>query len=174
MAITIEKKKELVKEITDGVKSSASTVIVGFDKLRIEDITPLRKNLRTQGIKMTVAKKTLMKRAFEEAGVSGEVPSMEGQIALAFGGDPVIPAKTVAEASGKYKDKVYILGGILDGRFLNKEEMVSLSKIPGREVLLSQLLNVMNAPVQGFVGTLNAVVRDFVCTLDQISKAEAK
>lgn len=174
MAITLAKKKELVTGLTKNVKDSVSTVIVGFDKLKISDVTPLRKNLREKGVKVTVSKKTLMKRAFNDAGIQGELPEMGGQVALAFGSDPVMPAKAVAEAQKKYKDMVYILGGILEGKFLSKSEMVALSKIPGREVLLSQLLNVMNAPVQGFVGTLNAVVRDFVCVLDQVSKAKAK
>lgn len=172
MAITLDKKKELVKELTDNVKKSVSTVIVGFNKLRVADVTPLRKNLREQGIRMMVSKKTLMKRAFSDAGIVGDVPSMDGQVALAFGSDPVAPAKSIAVAEKKHKDMVYILGGILEGKFLSKSEMIALSKIPGKEVLLSQLLNVMNAPIQGFVGTLNAVMRDFVCTLDQVSKSK--
>ena len=94
-------------------------------------------------------------------------------IALAFGNDAIIPAKQVADAEKKYKNMVYILGGVLDGKFLSKQEMVALSKIPGREVLLSQLLNVMNSPIQGFAGTLNGVLRNFVCVLDQVSKAKA-
>lgn len=111
-----------------------------------------------------------MKRAFAEAGIVGDLPNMDGQVALAFGTDSVAPAKSIAEAEKKHKNMIYILGGILEGKFLSKSEMIVLSKIPGREVLLSQLLNVMNAPIQGFVGTLNAVMRDFVCTLDQVSK----
>lgn len=173
MAITLAKKKELVSSLTSDIKNSASTVIVGFDKLKFEDVTPLRKSLREKGIKMTVSKKTLMKRAFSDAGIEGDIPSMDGQIALAFGSDPVIPAKGVSEAEGKYKDKVFILGGILEGKFLSKQEMISLSSIPGREVLLSQLLNVMNVPIQGFVGVLNASMRDLVCVLDQVAKKKA-
>lgn len=170
MAITLDKKKELIKEITEDVKNSTSTVILGFTKLEYADVTPLRKNLRDKGIKMTVSKKTLMKRAFGEAGIVGDVPAMEGQIALAFGNDPVVPAKSVAEAEKKLKNKVFILGGIFEGKFLSKQEMIALSKVPGREVLLSQLLNVMNSPIQGFVSTLNAVTRDFVNVLDQVAK----
>ena len=173
MAITLDKKKELVKELTDGVKNSTSTVIVGFNKLKVSDVTPLRKELRGQGVKMMVSKKTLMKRAFADAGILGDVPSMDGQIALAFGNDPVAPAKSIAAAEKKHKEMIYILGGVLEGKFLSKSEMVALSKIPGKEVLLSQLLNVMNSPIQGFVGTLNAVARDFVNVLDQVAKKKA-
>ena len=104
--------------------------------------------------------------------VEGTLPEMEGQVALAIGKDPIAPAKAIAEAQKKYKNTVYILGGVLEGKFLSATEMIALSKIPGREVLLSQLLNVMQAPIQGFVGTLNAVTRDFVCTLDQVAKSK--
>ncbi|MEI6296375.1 MAG: 50S ribosomal protein L10 [bacterium] len=170
MAITKDKKKELVVSLTDSVKNATSTVLVGFNKLKISDVTPLRKTLREQGVKMVVSKKTLMKRAFNEAGITGTLPQMDGQVALAFGSDEVTSAKLIAESEKKLKGMVSIIGGILEGKFLSKSEMVALSKVPSREVLLSQLLNVMNAPIQGFVGTVNGVVRDFVMVLDQVAK----
>jgi len=172
MAITLLKKKEIIESLNDKLKDAGSAVIVGFKGLKIADITPLRKSLRDGGVSFSVAKKTLFKRAFNEVKVEGTLPEMEGQVALAIGKDPIAPAKAIAEAQKKYKNTVYILGGVLEGKFLSATEMIALSKIPGREVLLSQLLNVMQAPIQGFVGTLNAVTRDFVCTLDQVAKSK--
>jgi large subunit ribosomal protein L10 len=170
MAISLLKKKEITKSLNEKLQDAGSAVIVGFKGLKIADITPLRKSLRDSGVSFSVAKKTLFKRAFNEVKVEGTLPEMEGQVALAIGKDPIAPAKAIAEAQKKYKNTVYILGGVLEGKFLSATEMIALSKIPGREVLLSQLLNVMQAPIQGFVGTLNAVTRDFVCTLDQVAK----
>lgn len=172
MAITLQKKKEIVESLNNKLSNAGSAVIVGFKGLKIADITPLRKTLRESGISFDVAKKTLFKRAFSDSKIEGELPAMDGQIALAIGEDAIAPAKSIAEAQKKYKKSVYIVGGILEGKFLTAAEMTALSSIPSREVLLSQLLNVMNAPIQGFVGTLNAVTRDFVCTLDQIAKSK--
>jgi large subunit ribosomal protein L10 len=173
MAITLQKKKDIVGSLNEKLKDAGSAVIVGFKGLKLADITPLRKKLRESGVSFSVAKKTLFKRAFSEVKIEGNIPSMDGQVALAVGKDAIAPAKFVADAQKQYKNAVYILGGILEGKFLNATEMIALSKIPGREVLLSQLLNVMQAPIQGFVGTLNAVPKDFVCTLDQVSKKKA-
>ncbi|HRY62603.1 MAG TPA: 50S ribosomal protein L10 [Candidatus Paceibacterota bacterium] len=172
MAITLQKKKEIIESLNDKLKDAGSAVIVGFKGLKIADITPLRKTLRDGGVSFSVAKKTLFKRAFNDVKIEGNLPPMDGQVALAIGKDPIAPAKSIAEAQKKYKDAVYILGGVLEGKFMSAAEMIALSKIPGREVLLSQLLNVMQSPIQGFVGTLNAVTRDFVCTLDQVAKSK--
>lgn len=168
MAIKLSQKKDIVKDLADKVKKSATTVIVGFNKLKIADVTPLRKKMRGMGVGFTVSKKTLLKRAFDEVKIEGDLPPMEGQVAIAYAVDAVAPAKAIAEAEKKHKGSIMILGGILEGKFLSAKDMIALSKIPGREVLYAQLLNVMNGPIQGFVGTLNGVMRDFVSVLDQV------
>jgi large subunit ribosomal protein L10 len=70
-------------------------------------------------------------------------------------------------------DKVKILGGILENKYISKEEVENLATIPSREVLYGQFVNVINAPVSGFVGVLNNTVSSFVRTLGEITKVKS-
>lgn len=172
MAIKKEKKVELVKSIVDKVGKSSGSVLVGFTKLQAKDAIAMRKFFKEKGVGFTVSKKTLLKRALGDLKIEGNVPDMEGQVAIAYGSDAIMPAQAMGETVKKYKDVISIFGGILEGRFISPSEVMTLSMIPSREVLLSQFLNVLNGPIQGFVGTLNAVMRDFVLTLDQVAKSK--
>lgn len=163
MPLKKDQKKTITDKLVKHLGSADSAVFVKFSKLTVGADTNMRKALRDQGVGYVVSKKTLLKRAFGEVKIEGELPPLEGQIAMAYGKDAVLPAKSVAEFQSKMKDKISIVGGILSGKFMSASEMIALSKIPTREVLLSQLLNVMSAPIRGFV-----------VALDQISKKEVK
>jgi len=159
MPLKKDQKKAITDKLVKNLSSADSAVFVQFGKLTVNADTEMRRALRENGVGYFVSKKTLLKRAFDESKIDGTLPPLEGQIAIAYGEDAILPAKSIAEFQVKLKDKISIVGGILSGKFMSASEMIALSKIPTREVLLGQLLNVMNAPVQGFV-----------MALDQISK----
>jgi len=159
MPLKKAQKVVIADKLTDKIKAAESAVFIKFGKLTAADSTAIRKGLRDQGVGYFVSKKTLLKRAFAGNKIAGNMPVLEGQIAIAYGKDSVIPAKMVAEFKSKLKEKLAIVGGILDGKFMDATEMIALSKIPSREVLLSQLLNVMNAPIQGFVMSLDQIAK---------------
>ncbi|MDO8493441.1 MAG: 50S ribosomal protein L10 [bacterium] len=162
MPLKKEQKKVILDSLTENIGGAESTVFVKFGGLTVADSNAMRSNLREKGISYFVSKKTLLKRALNDNKVEGDMPVLEGQVAVAYGKDAVLPARTIAEFQSKLKDKLAIVGGILSGKYMSASEMIALSKIPSREVLLSQLLNIMNAPVRGFA-----------IALDQISKKEA-
>lgn len=157
MPLKKEQKKKISKKLVEKIGDAESTVFVKFGKLTSANSNEIRKTLRDQGVGYFVSKKTLIKRALTDNKIEGTLPKLEGQIAIAYGKDSILPAKMIAGFQSKMKDQVSIIGGILSGKFLSGPEMVALSRIPSREVLLSQLLNVLNAPIQGFVMSLNEI-----------------
>jgi len=161
MAINKEKKKEIVAKVKDAVDSADSVVFVNFHGLTVGDTTELRKKLRDEGVGYTVAKKTLIKRVLGESKVEGEVPSLDGELAVAYGKDLIAPARGVYDFQKDHEDSVVILGGVFEGRYMNKEEMMEIATIPPTPVLYGQFVNLINSPIQRF-----AVV------LDQISEAK--
>ncbi|MFA5987436.1 MAG: 50S ribosomal protein L10 [Candidatus Paceibacterota bacterium] len=173
MAKNRNQKAEIQKTLKDKISSAVSTVFVTFSGLFVNDSNQMRKSLKKDGIGYGVVKKSLLKRALTDAAVAGDAPKLNGEIAVAYGADAVAPAKTIAEFAKKFKGKLTISGGVLENRYLSAEEVVALAKIPSREVLYGKLVNVMNGPIQGFVGTLNGVTRDFVVVLNQIAKTKS-
>ena len=159
MALKRNEKKEILDSLTKNIGGSESAVFVKFGGLTVADSTAMRTGLREKGIGYMVSKKTLLKRALGETSPAGEMPVLEGQISVAYGNDAVLPAKTVAEFQSKFKDKLWIVGGVLSGKYMSAPEMIALSKIPTREVLLGQLLNVMSSSVRGFVIALDQIAK---------------
>jgi len=155
MAITKEKKKEILEKVR-GITKKESVVFVNFHGLPVTETSEMRGNLRKADVSYFVTKKTLIKKAFSEAGIDGDMPELEGELALAYADDTTSPAREVYEFQKKYKNNVQILGGVFENEFLGKEKMLEIAQIPGQDVLRGMFVNIINSPIQGFVMTLQA------------------
>ena len=156
MAITKEKKQTILAKL-DGVKNdSESIVFVKFNKMAVNDTTAMRAKLRELGVGYFVAKKTLMKRAFDGS-FEGTMPELEGEIAVAYSSDAIAPAQNIKEFASKYKDKISIAGGVFQGVYKDAGEMTEIASIPPLPVLRGMFVNVINSPIQGLVLGLNAI-----------------
>jgi large subunit ribosomal protein L10 len=157
MAIHKEKKAEIVSNVKDILSKSKSVVFVNFHKLPVSESTTIRKELRSKDVSFTVAKKTLTKRALAETQVTGELPALEGELALVYSADLLAPAREIFDFQKKLDGRVSILGGVFDGIYKSKEEMEVIASIPSRQTLYAQFVNLINSPIQGLVIALNAV-----------------
>lgn len=156
MAITKEKKQEILTKL-EGVKNDADSIVfVSFKGLPVSDTTAMRSDLREKGVGYFVAKKTLMKRAFGDA-FQGEMPELEGEIAIAYSEDAIAPAQNIKDFAQKYQDNLAIVGGVFQGVYKNREEMTEIASIPPLDVLRGMFVNVINSPIQGFAVALNAI-----------------
>jgi large subunit ribosomal protein L10 len=156
MAITKEKKQTILARLTEVKNDSESIVFVKFNGMPVQDSTAMRADLRTEGVSYFVAKKTLMKRAFAGA-YEGEMPALDGEIAVAYSADAITPAQKIQEYTTKYKDNLSIAGGIFQGVYKDAAEMTEIATIPALPVLRGMFLNVINSPIQGLVLGLNAI-----------------
>jgi large subunit ribosomal protein L10 len=157
MAISKAKKSEIVSDVSKILADSKNVVFVNFHKLTVIETGEVRKALRAAGVGYRVAKKTLIKRALEEAKVTGEIPALDGEIALVYGADLLAPAREVVEFTKKFKDKLSIVGGVFDGIYKTKAEMISIASIPSMHTLQAQFVQLINSPIQRFVLALNAI-----------------
>ena len=145
----------------DGIGSATSTVFVHFTGVPVAEEQKLRAQLKAEGVSYFVAKKSLIGKALEGAGIAGSVPVLEGEVAVAYNakdGDPTLPARSV-HAIGKVltPEKFSILGGVFEKRFMDKGEMTEIATIPSMLALRGMFVNVINSPIQGLVLALNAV-----------------
>lgn len=158
MAITKEKKAKITDKAKDILKNSG-VVFVNFHKLTVKGVSDLRKGLRDQGVGYTVVKKTLLKRALAETAISGELPALAGELAVAYGKDPIAPARGIREFAEKNPDTLSILGGIFEGRYMGQEEMRGVSLIPSQQTLYAQVVNLINSPIQRLAVVLGEVAK---------------
>lgn len=159
MAITREKKTEFIGKLKDILAKGESVVFVNFHKLSVADANALRRALRETGVGYTVAKKSLLRLVLKEKAAEGELPKLEGELALAYGADPIAPARGIAQFAQTHPETLSILGGIFEGRFMNKAEMTEVSMIPSRQTLYAQFVNLINSPIQRLAVVLDQVAQ---------------
>lgn len=159
MPITKQKKQEIISDITTLVKDATSLVFVKFSKLTVKDVNALRRGLDKEGVGYKVVKKTLMKRMLDTKGIAGELPTLPGEIALAYGKDSLAPAREIYTFHTTHKDTVEIVGGVFEGVFKSKEEMIALATIPSLDALRGMFVNIINSPIQRFAIALSEIAK---------------
>ena len=158
MAITKDKKREILAKLTDALTEATSVAFVGFTKLTVADASKLRAQLSEAGVRYYVAKKTLITRALHERGYQGQLPELPGEIAIAWTREDITaPARGVYAYSKKLKDALSLLGGVFEGSFMNAQEMTAIATIPPLPVLRGMFVNVINSPIQGLVIALDKI-----------------
>ena len=153
----INAKQVVVDEITSKLENAKSAVVVEYRGLTVAEVTELRRNLRKEDVEMKVYKNTLVYRAAESLGYGDIKSELEGPNAVVFGhSDAVAPARVLADYAKKHKALV-LKGAIVEGKVLNSDQVLELSKLPNREGMYSMLLGCLQAPMSKFARTLKAV-----------------
>lgn len=162
-------KIQMVQEIKERLQSNVIAVMTQFKGITVAQDTELRKRLREAGIQYKVYKNTLARIALREIGAEKAADFMDGPTAWAFSKDPVAPAKILKEFS-KEVPVIQIVGGVMGGRPLTKEQVISLASLPPKEVLQAQVIGTIAGPLRKLVTVLSAVPRNLVTVLNEIKK----
>jgi len=176
LAISREKKSAMIDTYVNLLKDAQVVFVTEYRGMTVVDITNLRRKIEGAGGTYVVVKNTLFKRAMEQVGMAVPQGLLEGPVAVG-----IVPsefpavARTLNETS-QTMERLVIKGGVLGGRQFDKSQMVALAHMPSREVLLSQVLAGLQAPIAGLVTVLNGPIRGLVYVLqarqDQLSPAE--
>ena len=164
MAKSKEVKSTMLEDISNNLKGAESVVIAEYSGLDVSGMTSLRKKSREVGVNLRVLKNTLVKKAI--GGTEFEVlrEKLSGPLIYGFSSDPVAPAKLLTNYS-KENEAIVVKGGALPGALLSIEAVGSLASIPPKNELYGKLLGTMQAPISGFVKTLNEIPSSLVRTL---------
>lgn len=162
MAITKQKKTEILTALTAALSSSISGAFVAFKGLTVAEVNEVRTALKAESVKYQVVKKTLLKRALAEKGLSGDQPDLPGEVAVAYlatGDDVTAPARLLGPAVKKFKQKLEFLGGFVNGAYLSLAETIGIASIPPVQTLRGMFANVLNSPIQRFAIALGEVAK---------------
>ena len=173
-------KERVVTELAERLKATDSLIVADYRGLTNAQLAAVRSSLRQHGATLTVVKNTLTRRAAEAAGTESLLALLEGPTAIAFveaDGDPVAVAKALADTAKETKI-LTLRGGILEGAAIGASDVEELAKLPPVDVLKSQLVGVIVAPLTALAGLLAAPLRDLVGLIDarieQLGGADAE
>jgi len=160
MALTKDKKGKALESIKEKIAIQKSVIFADFSKVNSVDLFKLRKELKENGCSLKVGKKTLVRIAFGQSGISFWnliKKSVPGQLALIFGIDDEIAPARIAHQFSKTNENFRILGGIFEKRFIDRERALVLANLPSRNQLLGRLVGSLSSSITGFVRVLDKV-----------------
>jgi len=159
MSVNFENKKLVVDEIKNLAKNAKCIALVDYKGLLVSEVTELRNEFRKNGCVYKVYKNRLLSRAFNDLGINFDPSILEGTTAVAFSdSDPVLPAKIAVDGETKYK-VIKVKAGYAEGKLYDAESIKVLAAIPGKEILLGQLVGLLTNPMRSLAIAINEVAK---------------
>lgn len=158
-----------VESFREKMAGVSTAVLFDYRGLTVAQMTDLRKRSREAGVEFSVVKNSLFHRAVEGTPFEAIQDRLKGPVSLAItAGDPATPAKVLNDFI-KEASIGQITGGVLDGEFLDVDEIKALAALPSREVLLGQLVGAMDAQVASLPRLLNAIITKLLYAIQAIA-----
>ena len=150
-------KSETVKEISEKAKKSQTIIVCEYRGLTVAQIQEVRRALHKENAEMSVYKNSLVERAVDELGYNDLNSVLTGPNAIVFSEDVIAGAKVIAKYAKRHKDVLVVKGGIVEGKFVDAKGIIEVSKLPGKEGLISMFLSCLQAPIRSFACAVKAV-----------------
>lgn len=158
MALSKDKKQEVVAEVAEALGSSKMTVVAKYQGTTVKAMQQLRRDARNGGTKLRVVKNRLVVKALQNVGSLKDIDtsSLTGQLLYAFNTeDEVAPAQALA-AFAKQNPAIEFVGAITaDGKFLTADEVKTLAALPSKENLIAQVIATLTAPLNDVTNALS-------------------
>ncbi len=158
MALSKDKKDEVVAEVTKLLDASKMTVVVKYEGTTVKALQTLRRQARENGTKVQVVKNRLLKQALKASKNLKDVDAseLEGMLIYAFNSeDEVAPAQSIATFA-KTNPTLSFVGAISsEGKLLSADEVKALATLPGKDQLIAQVLATLSAPLNDSISALS-------------------
>ncbi len=169
MALTKDKKNEVVSEVSQLLANSKMTVVTAYKGTPVKALQQLRRQAKDNGTNMQVVKNRLVIKAIEQTQSLKDVDTsaLQGMLLYAFNSeDEVAPAQVIANFA-KTQPTLEFVGGITaEGKFLTADEVKALASLPSKTQLIAGIINTLNSPVRGVVSSLSGNLHGLLSALE--------
>ena len=153
----LNQKKEEVKKLAEKMKEAKLILLADYRGINVVDDTELRKELRNANATCNVIKNNITRRALKECGIEGLDETLEGPTVIIMSNEDYLAASKIIYNFTKTHDFYKIKSGVVDGKVMSAEEIITLAKLPSREDLLSMLAGALLANISKVAVALNEV-----------------
>ncbi len=159
-AKVLAEKQAVVAAMVEQMRSAQAGVFVDYKGITVEADTKLRADMRENNVHYAVVKNTLTRRAADELGFNELDPILNGTTALALSTeDPIAPCRMVGKFINDNPKLSYtVKGGFVEGKVVDVDTIMSLSKLSNKGDLIATVLGTLNAPIAALARALNAIV----------------
>lgn len=172
MAITREKKEDLIQRYVSDLKDSEAIIITGYRGLKVKDVEKLRRKIRDADGSFAVVKNTLAVRALQKAGWTVADDLLTGPVGIGFCHQNVGGVAKAITDFAKENELLKISGGVLGSRIIDEAAVKSLANLPPLEVVRAQFLGLLNTPAARLAGVVASGVRQMVNVLNAYAEKD--
>ena len=153
----LNQKKEEVSKLAEKMKEAKIILLADYRGINVADVTELRAELRKSNSEYKVIKNNITKRAFAEAGIEIDNALLEGPTAVVMNNDDYLETAKAIYNYSKDSETYKIKGGVIDGKVMTAEEIITLAKLPSKETLLSMLAGALLGNISKLAVALDQV-----------------
>ena len=164
MALSRDKKNQLVAELSEALKDAKMTAFAEYKGLTVADLQELRKNAREAGVSIKVVKNRLVRVAMQEVKnlKESDTSALKGQLVYAISTEDEIAAAQVLGKFAKNHPDLKLVGAFADnGDVMDTETVTTLSELPSKDQLIGQIVETLLSPVHAITGGLTNEDLDF-------------
>lgn len=172
-------KAETIQELTTEIKKSSGLYFADFTKVTVQTVTGLRRALVKKGIRVRVAKNTLIKRALNDCGISGVDVHLVGPTAVIMSDneDPIAPAKLLVDFHKANEGLMTLKAIHIDGQAYTGNQLATIAKMPGKRELQAQIIRLAMGPGANVLGLIKGpgsrIASQIQALADKLEKGEA-
>lgn len=163
MSANRDAKVLVVDEIKSKIEASKSVVLVNYNKLTVAEVTVLRNQFKAVSAEYKVYKNTLVRKAFNELGITSFDADLNGTTATIFCADETSGCAVLAKAvkeNPALDEKVVAKSAYVGGAYVDAKGVKALAAIPSREVLIAKMLGCLQAPIANLAVVLNSIAQN--------------
>lgn len=168
-------KEQQIKKLREKISGAKSIIFANYHGLSAIQMDELRKVLIQKGADAHITRNTLLKIALKKEDFdSNELDEKltEATVVIYSNEDAISGIKQIVDFCAENDDLPKMKAGIVEGKIVFENELITLSNLPTREQLLTQVVGVMNTPITGFVTVLGGVQSNFVRVLSAIAQTK--
>ena len=169
MALSKDKKQQVVQEVSDLLSSSKMTVVAKYQGTTVKALQGLRKDARNNGTKVKVIKNRLVIQALKNDDKYKDIDAepLQGMLLYAFNGDDEVAAAQILKNFAKANPNIEFIGAISDeGKFLDADSVKQLADLPGKDQLLSGIVSLLNSPIRGVLSSVSGDLHGMLKSLE--------
>ena len=153
----LKQKEEEVSKLAEKLKEARVILLTDYRGINVADVTKLRADLRNANSEYKVIKNNIIKRALDANGESGLDDLLEGPTAIVIGTEDYLEPSKVIYNFSKNNEFYKIKGGIIEGKVMTAEEIITLAKLPSRQELMAKLAGALLGNITKLAVALDAV-----------------
>ena len=154
--IIAQKEKE-VEELAAKIKEAKIVLLADYRGISVEQVTNLRADLRKSNSEYRVIKNNITRRALAKCEYEGLDELLEGPTAVVMNNEDYLDAAKAIYGFAKDNDFYKIKGGIIEGKVMSAEEIITLAKLPSKETLIGMLAGALLGNISKLAVALDAV-----------------